>query len=289
MAPPRRRRRSRADKDELVTATRLWLEELRTREPGSAVYGPDLGLTTVAQQLVDDDRRRDGVVLHPGQLDIRRLDAHDSGLVDLEATITYPEDSVAEGRAVAPSRVMDEVSIELGAAYWTPGEVGGWQLVDYVRNERRMSASWCTHPRGEDTDLNGGLAAVAQAITVDGPKAGRIFLEVQNEREQSVVLRVGRPPRPRGILRRSPPVTMPEIGIPVPPGGATHLLGRTARPKLTEVELFAFDPVTGQQVAELQVLAELPRKHPGGDGIWCADASPGELPDTAETAGRDPR
>jgi hypothetical protein len=166
--------------------------------------------------------------------------------------------------------------VELGATYWARDELGVWRLMDYVRDERRMSATWCTHPQGEDADAAAGLGVVPQAITVDGSRIGRLFLEVQNARDEPVVLRVGRPERPPGLFRRPPPVTAPEVGIPVPAGGAVHLVGRTNRPRLTEVEIFAFDPETDEQVGQLRVQAELPRRHPGEEGEWCAEAQPGE-------------
>jgi hypothetical protein len=109
---------------------------------------------------------------------------------------------------------------------------------------------------------------------------GRLFLEVHSERDEPVVLRVGRPERPRGFFRRQPKVEAPEVGIPVPPHAATHLVGRTGRPRLTEVEIFAFDPGTAEQVGELRVQVELPRRHPGQNGRWCSE----DGPDDAEVA-----
>ncbi len=256
---------------DLSAAVESWLDDLTRREQVGDRYDVDLGLTAVAGQLVDDDRRREGVLLRRGRLSVERLDAHESGMVDLEATIVYPADRVARNARPSPSRVLDELTVTFGATYWVRDELGIWRLHDYVRNDRRMSATWCTHPRGEDVDAAGGLSIVPQAITVEGPKIGRLFLEVHNERDEAVVLRVGRPDRPRGLFRRLPPVTAPEAGIAVPASGSVHLVGRTARPKLTEVEVFAFDPDDGEQVAELRVQAELPRKHPGEDGHWCVD------------------
>jgi hypothetical protein len=261
---------------ELTEAVEAWLGELTRRAEVGDRYGADLELAATAAQLVDDDRRREGVLLKAGRLQVERLDAHESGLVDLEATIVYPADGVARNRRAAPSRVHDEVTVRLGATYWARDDRGVWRLMDYVRDERRMSATWCTHPRGEDVDPNGGLGVVPQAITVDGPRTGRLFLEVQNERDEAVVLRVGRPDRPRGLFRRPPPVTAPEVGIPVPGGGSVHLVGRTNRPRLTEVEIFAFDPDSADQVGQLRVQAELPRHHPGEEGEWCADLPPEE-------------
>jgi hypothetical protein len=110
---------------------------------------------------------------------------------------------------------------------------------------------------------------VPQAIAVDGPRVGRLFLEVHNARDTPVVLRVGRPERPRGIFRRSPPMTAPEDGIPVPANSSTHLVGRTSRLRLTDVEIFAFDPASGDQVGSLRLLAEQPKGHPGDEPVWC--------------------
>src|SRR3954467_7782710 len=89
---------------ELPAAVEAWLEELVHRSELGDRYGPDLALALTAGQLVDDDRRREGVLLRPGRLQVQRLDAHSSGLVDLEATLTYPADGVARNRRAAPGR-----------------------------------------------------------------------------------------------------------------------------------------------------------------------------------------
>jgi hypothetical protein len=257
---------------DLTVAVESWLDGLTRRDEVGDRYDVDLELAAVANQLVDDDRRREGVLLRRGRLSVERLDAHESGLVDLEATIVYPADRVARNARPAPSRVLEELSVQLGATYWVRDALGVWRLHDYVRNDRRMSATWCTHPQGEDVDEEAGLSVVPQAITIEGPKIGRLFLEVHNEWDEPVVLQVGRPDRPPGLFRRQPPVTMPEVGIPVPASGSVHLVGRTSRPRLTEVEIFAFDPDDGEQVGQLRVQAELPSKHhPGEDGEWCVD------------------
>ena len=151
--------------------------------------------------------------------------------------------------------------------------LGVWRLIDYVRDERRMSATWCTHPQGEDADLTGGLGVVPQAITVDGPVVGRGRPPVPRgaERAGRAGGPAGRPAGPAaGPFRRPPPVTAPEAGIPVPPHGSVHLSDAPAAPRLTEVEIFAFDPDTAEQVGELRVQAELLRNHPGENGHWCA-------------------
>jgi hypothetical protein len=258
---------------ELTGAVEAWLEELvRRREVGDR-YGVDLGLAAMAQQLVDDDRRREGILLRPGRLSVSRLDAHESGLVDLEATVVYPADGVARNVRAAPSRALEELTVQLGATYWSRDDLGGWRLMDYVRDARRMSETWCTHPQGEDVDAAAGLSVVPQAITVDGPKVGRLFLEVHNERAEPVVLRVGRPDRPRGLFRRQPPVLAPKVGIPVPAAGSVHLVGRTSRPQLTEVEIFAFDATTSERVGELRVQAEMLKRHPGAAGQWCTEGA----------------
>jgi hypothetical protein len=258
---------------ELTSAVEAWLDELARREEVGDRYGPDLELAVLVQQLVDDDRRREGVLLRPGRLSVERLDAHESGLVDLEATIVYPPDRVARNARAAPGRELEELSVRLGATYWARDEFGSWRLLDYVRDDRRMSAVWCTHPQGEDVDAAAGLGVVPQAITVEGPKVGRLFLEVHNERAEPVLLRVGRPDRPPGLFRRQPPVVAPEVGVPVPASGSVHLVGRTSRPRLTEVEIFAFDATTRERVGELRVQAELRKHHPGAEGDWCSDES----------------
>jgi hypothetical protein len=255
---------------ELTGAVEAWLDELVLRAEVGDRYGVDLELAVAAQQLVDDDRRREGVLLRRGRLAVERLDAHESGLVDLEATVTYAADGVARNARAAPSRVLDELTVHLGATYWSRDEFGFWRLMDYVRDDRRMSATWCTHPGGDDADVPAGLGVVPQAVTVDGVNAGRVYLEVHNERPEPVMLRVGRPDRPPGLFRRQPPVVAPEVGIPVPASGSVHLVGRTSRPRLTEVEIFAFDVATREQVGQLRVQAELPKRHPGAEGVWCA-------------------
>jgi hypothetical protein len=261
---------------ELTEAVEAWLEELRLRLDVGDRYGPDLDLVARAQQLVDDDRRREGVLLRQGRLTVERLDAHaadagEAGLVDLEATLTYPADGIARNARAASGRRLDELTVTLGATYWQRDEFGLWRLVDYVRDDRRMSATWCTHPFGEDVDAVAGIGVVPQAVTTDGSRVGRLFLEVHSERDEPVVLRVGRPERPRGLFRRSPPVEPPEVGIPVPPHSSVHLVGRTARPRLTEVEIFAFDAADLAPVGELRVQVELARHHPGSDGQWCEE------------------
>jgi hypothetical protein len=261
-----------ASEVELEALTRAWLEELRLRRPAGTPYADDLGLAAQAQQLVDDDRRREGLRLGAGKLVIERLHAHESGLVDLEASVVYPPDKVARSREPAPGRKLEQLRVELGAAYWERDELGSWRLHDYVRDQGRMSATWCTHPLGEDVADTAGVGAVPQAITVDARRAGRLYLEVHSERDEPALLRVGRPPRPRGLFRRQPAVEPPAVGIPLPAHGSTHLVGRTGRPKLTEVEIFVFDEATLAQLAELRVQVELPMGHPGADGAGCTDA-----------------
>lgn len=293
----------------LLEAAQGWLEAMRLREPTTGWLGPDLALAALAQQLVDQDKIREGLLLQPGELFIERLDAHEGGLVDLEATLVLPPDlRVLSGRVpddlsgrslsrrnlsagdlsggdvdetadieetVTDTRLSPELVLALGAGYWEPAGIDadpvarGWQLFDYVREGRRASATWCTHPVGQGVDAGAGIAAVPQAITVDG-KLGRVFLEVSNERDDDIVLSIGRPPRPQGLFRRSPRVAYPDFAIPVPAHGTTHLVGRTNRPRLTEVEIFAWDPGTRQQVGALLVPAELLKHHPGGDGTWCS-------------------
>ena len=78
------------------------------------------------------------------------------------------------------------------------------------------------------------------------------------------------PDRPRGLFARQPPVEAPDVGIPLPAGGTTHLAGLTRRSRLTEVEIFAFDQGDRSPIAALLVSIELPRGHPGEHGQWCA-------------------
>lgn len=301
----------------LREAVEGWLEALRLRQSTTPWLGPELTLAALAQQLVDEDKAREGVQLQPGELHVVRLDPHAGGLVDLEATLLLPPDvrpadslsatattasttarglegmteqveQVEQVVEIEDSRMTGELVIALGAGYWEPAGrdadpvARGWQLVDYVREGRRASATWCTHPLGQDVDVAAGIAAVPQAVTVDG-KLGRVFLEVSNEREDEIVLSIGRPPRPPGLFRRSPRVAFPEAGIPVPPHGTVHLVGRTNRPRFTEVEIFVWNSSTRAQVGALRVPVELATGHPGGDGTWCApppDAD-GEVPEEA--------
>ncbi len=157
--------------------------------------------------------------------------------------------------------------VRLGPVYFAV-VAGGLELVDYTRDGQRLSAMWCTHPAGEDA--RGGLAVVPQAVTSEAHRGGRVFLEVSNALERDVVLRVGRPDRPRRIFARQPPVEAPEVAIPVPAGKSTHLAGLTRRARLTEIEIFAFDAVDRTPVAPLLISVELPRGHPGEHGQWCA-------------------
>jgi hypothetical protein len=64
-------------------------------------------------------------------------------------------------------------------------------------------------------------------------------------------------------------MTAPDDGIPVPANSSTHLVGRTSRLRLTDVEIFAFDPASGDQVGSLRLLAEQPKGHPGEQPVWC--------------------
>jgi hypothetical protein len=258
---------------EVEQAVLEWLESLRMREttPGSlSVYGDDLALATLAGSLVERDRERDGVLLRPGQLTIERLDVGgiepSGGMVDLSADIVYPADEADDPETIAPGRLLGETRVGLGPVYFAV-IAGVLQLVDYTRGGSRMSAMWCTHPEGEDA--RGGLAVVPQAITAEAHRGGRVFLEVSNALERNVILRVGRPDRPRGIFTRQPPVDAPEVGIPVPAGGSTHLAGLTRRSRLTEIEIFGFDAADRTPVAPLLVTVELPRGHPGEHGQWC--------------------
>jgi hypothetical protein len=260
----------------LEAATREWLESLRTRAttPGSyARYGDDLALAVTAGSLVDEDRVRDGVFMHPGELTIDRLEVDvpgfDAGYVDLDATIVFPPDDTLDPDAVAPGRALKEVTLGLGPVYFESADddPADLRIVDYTRDGLRMSAMWCVHPEGEAA--RGGLAAVPQAITLERYRGGRVFVEVSNALDRDVILRIGRPDRPKGLFSRQPPVQAPEVGIPVPAGGSTHLAGLTRRSKLTEVELFAFDAADRTTVTALLLPIELPRGHPGEHGQWC--------------------
>jgi len=250
-----------------------WLESLRTRvtTPGSlSVYGEDLALTTLAASLVERDREREGARLQPGELTVDRLDTSGigpaGGMVDLSADIVFPADEADDPGLFVPGRLLDQTRVGLGPVYFAVN-TGVLELVDYTRGGNRMSAMWCTHPAGEDA--RGGLAVVPQAITVEAFRGGRVFLEVTNALERDVILRIGRPDRPRGIFTRQPPVEAPDIGIPVPAGGSTHLAGLTRRSRLTEIEIFGFDAAQRTPVAALLVTVELPRGHPGEHGQWC--------------------
>ncbi len=261
------------DPQNVEEAVLEWLESLRTRAttPGSlSVYGEELALATLAGSLVEQDRERDGARLSPGELTIERLDVSDfasGGVVDLDAEIVFPAEDAVDPGAIAAGRLLGETRVGLGSVYFA-ATAAGLELVDYTRGGERMSAMWCTHPEGEDA--RGGLAVVPQAITVEAHRGGRVFLEVSNALERDVILRIGRPDRPRGVFARQPPVEPPEVGIPVPAGGSTHLAGLTRRSRLTEVEIFGFDAVDRSPAAALLVTVELRRGHPGELGQWCA-------------------
>ena len=234
------------------------------------MYGDDLALATLAGALVEQDREREGALLQPGELTIERLDASGAdsvgGMVELDADLVFPPDEAEDPESLVPGRLLGETRIGLGPVYFAV-TAGGLELVDYTRGGSRMSATWCTHPEGEDA--RGGLAVVPQAVTSEAHRGGRVFLEVSNALERDVILRIGRPERPRGILTSQPPVEAPEVGIPVPAGGSTHLAGLTRRSRLTEVEIFAFDAAERTPVSALLVTVELRRGHPGEHGQWC--------------------
>jgi hypothetical protein len=261
------------DPQDVEAAVLEWLESLRMRAtmPGAlSVYGDDLALTTLAASLVERDREREGARLQPGELTIDRLDTSDvgpgGGMVDLSADIVFPADAADDPDRFVPGRLLGETRVGLGPAYFAVN-AGVLELVDYTRGGERMSAMWCTHPTGEDA--RGGLAVVPQAVTVEAHRGGRVFLEVTNVLDRDVILRVGRPDRPRGIFTRQPPVEAPDVGIPLPAGDSTHLAGLTRRSRLTEIEIFGFDAAQRTPVAELLVTVELPRGHPGEHGQWC--------------------
>jgi hypothetical protein len=267
---------------ELVEAATLeWLEGLRTRSltAGSlSVYGDELALASAASALVDADRVREGVQLFDGELAVERLEVEEilqaadgtrSVTVDLDATIVFPADQAPE--KVGPGRALRELTVPLGSVYFseseTPSAPPELRLVDYTRNALRMSQMWCTHPEGEDA--RGGLAAVPQAVTTEAHHGGRVFVEVSNALEIEVILRIGRPDRPKGLFSRQPPVEAPKMGLTVPAGGSTHFSGLTRRSRLTEVEIFAFGALDRSPVTALLVQIELPRGHPGELGQWC--------------------
>ena len=263
--------RPAADPELLEAATLEWLESLRTRStaPGSlSAYGEDLALATLAGTLVDGDRAREGVLQQVGELEVERLEVAENGMVDLDATIVFPPDDALDLEAIAPGRAYGGRHLHLGPAYFAESGSGVLHLVDYTRDGLRMSGAWCTHPEGDDG--RGGLAAVPQAVTAEAHGGGRVFLEVSNALDRDVVLRVGRPDRPKGLFARQPPVEAPAVGIPLPAGGTTHLAGLTRRSRLTEVEIFGFDAADRRPVAALLVSIELPRGHPGEHGQWCA-------------------
>ncbi len=263
---------SRAPDAELLEAATLeWLESVRRRQPAPgafAVYGADLALVAQATALVEDDRRREGILLSPGELTVERIevltDAPDGPQVYVDATIVFPADVATD--PVAPGRALGELTVSFGTVYFD-SQPEALRIVDYTRSSQRMSAMWCTHPEGEDA--KGGLAAVPQAVTLEAHRGGRLFLEVTSVLERDVILRVGRPDRPKGWFKRQPPVEAPEAGIPLPAGGTTHLVGLTRRSRLTEVEIFAFDAADRSPLAALLVPIELPKGHPGEHGQWC--------------------
>jgi hypothetical protein len=262
-------------RESLEAATLEWLEALRTRSAtagGLSAYGDDLALAVMAGALVDADRAREGVQLHDGELTIERLVVEESTgpgvIVDLDAKIVFPADSLngLPPEMVGPKRALRALTVPLGSVYFEETD-SGLRLTDYTRDTLRMSEMWCTHPEGEDA--RGGLAAVPQAVTTEAHRGGRVFVEVSNALDREVVLRIGRPDRPRGLFTRQPPIVAPDVGLTVPAGSSTHFVGLTRRSRLTELEIFAFDALERTPVAALLVQIELPRGHPGEHGQWC--------------------
>jgi hypothetical protein len=269
---------------ELADLTAALLESLRTRAVPPVPCVPPLEAALLAERLFSATREREGIVRFPGEMTVDLLQAPEDvgtfATVDVSATISYPGEDYREGsRALDPAYKVPSfpsTTTEIGPVTFsrTPG---GWQLSNYVFDGRTMSASWCTHPSGEDRAE--GIAAVAQAVRKRDKRTGAIYIEVSNDSASDVVVAIG-PPAHEGppsrltrLLRRTAGADQenpPARGLYVPAGGVGHLAGRTIHPADTDVTLTAYDDATRVPVAQLSLAIKLAEGHPGTDDDWCS-------------------
>jgi hypothetical protein len=269
---------------ELAELTAGLLESLRTRTVPPVPCVPPLEAALLADRLFSATREREGIVRFPGDMTVDLLQAPEDvgtfATVDVSATIKYPgEDYREDSRALDPAYKVNSfpsTTTEVGPVTFQRAP-GGWQLFNYVLDGRTMSASWCTHPSGEDRDE--GIAAVAQAVRKRDKRTGAIYLEVSNGSDADVVVAIGPPARPgqpsrvTRLLRRAAKADQedpPPRGLLVPAGDVGHLAGRTIHPADTDVMLTAYDDATRVPVAQLSLAVKLAAGHPGTDDDWCS-------------------
>ena len=269
---------------ELADLTAELLETLRTRTAPPLPCVPPLEAALLAERLFSATREREGIVRFPGEMTVASLQAPEDvgtfATVDVAATIKYPGEDYREGsRALDPAYKapsFPSTTTEVGPVTFqrTPG---GWQLTNYVIDGRTMSASWCTHPSGEDSA--DGVAAVAQAVRKRDKRTGAIYIEVSNSSGSDVVVAIGPPSRPgppsrlTRLLRRTAGADRDDPaprGLFVPTGDVGHLAGRTIHPSDTDVILTAYDDATRVPVAQLSLAVKLADGHPGTDDDWCS-------------------
>jgi hypothetical protein len=238
----------------------------------------------LAERLFAGTREREGIVRFPGELTVDLLqppeDVGRLATVDVAATLRFPGEDYREGsRALDPAYKVTSfpaTTTEVGPVTFQRTD-GGWQLLNYVLDGRPMSASWCTHPSGEDRV--GGIAAVAQAVRKRDKRTGAIYLEVSNDGDADIVVAIG-PPAPAGppsrltrLLRRTAGADQDQPGVRglfVPAGAVGHLAGRTIHPADTDVVLTAYDDATRVPLAQLSLAVRLAAGHPGTENDWCS-------------------
>lgn len=269
---------------ELADLTAELLEALRTRTVPPVPCLPALEAALLADRLFSGTREREGIVRFPGDMTVDVLqapeDVGDVATVNVTATIKYPGEDYREG-----SRALDP-AYKVPSFPSTTSDIGpvtfrrtsdGWQLTNYVLDGRTMSASWCTHPSGEDRVE--GIAAVAQAVRKRDKRTGAIYIEVSNTSSSDIVVAIGppadpgRPSRLTRLLRRTAGADQenaPPRGLFVPAGDVGHLAGRTIHPADTDVALTAYDDATRVPVAQLSLAVKLADGHPGTDDDWCS-------------------
>jgi hypothetical protein len=269
---------------ELADLTAAFLESLRTRSAPPVPCVAPLEAALLAERLFSATREREGIVRFSGELTVDLLQAPEDvggfATVDVAATITFPGEDYREGsRALDPTYKVPSfpaTTTEIGPVTFSRAP-GGWQLANYVLDGRPMSASWCTHPSGEDSAE--GVSAVAQAVRKREKRTGAIYIEVSNGSDSDIVVAIG-PPAQQGppsrltrLLRRTAGAEKenPSVrGLYVPAGDVCHLAGRTIHPADTDVTLTAYDDALRVPIAQLSLAVKLAAGHPGSDDEWCS-------------------
>jgi hypothetical protein len=269
---------------ELAELTAALLESLRTRAVPPVPCVAPLEAALLAERLFSTTREREGIVRFPGEMTIDLLHAPEDvgslATVDVAATIKFPGEDYREGsRALDPTYKVPSfpsTTTEIGPVTFSRAP-DGWQLANYVMDGRPMSASWCTHPSGEDRVDD--ISAVAQAVRKRDKRVGAIYIEVSNDSDSDVVVAIG-PPAQQGppsrltrLLRRTAGAEKenPAVrGLYVPAGDVGHLAGRTIHPADTDVTLTAYDDALRVPIAQLSLAVKLAAGHPGTDDDWCS-------------------